>query len=172
MDDVQSRLFKACIVGRADEIAALAAAGADVNAIFMTGFPPLHIACVESNADMLTALVAAGANVNQADEDGGTALYIASTEGFAEAVTILCEAGAAAVAGEGTKRGWGEWEGKEEEAKSTVSGFRGNVGKSLRDIAETRGGGRGESYMHVHTMHRGLSTRPGWGGGRALIEAD
>ena len=59
------RLFDAARRGRAADVAALLADGADVNEPKEYGMTALYIACVHGFTDIVTALLAANADVNQ-----------------------------------------------------------------------------------------------------------
>lgn len=84
--------------GDAAEVAALARAGADVNAPCSSGSgaTPLLVACQEGFADIAATLLDAGAmsDINLAHPDGRTPLMIACHYGHAEVVDTLLAAGA------------------------------------------------------------------------------
>ena len=82
--------------GRADEVTALLAGGADANKPMTdgSGRTPLYMACREGHTEIATALIAAGAKVNQAVDGGATPLFIACQEGHTEIATALIAAGA------------------------------------------------------------------------------
>ena len=81
--------------GRADEVAALLAGGADANErkTDCGGTTPLIAACQQNHTEIAAALIAAGAKVNQALDYGATPLYIACQEGHTEIATALIAAG-------------------------------------------------------------------------------
>ena len=80
--------------GRADEVAALLAGGADANEPKTDGgYTPLIVACGEGHTEIATALIAAGAKVNQAEDNGTTPLIVACQEGHTEIATALIAAG-------------------------------------------------------------------------------
>jgi hypothetical protein len=82
--------------GRADEVAALLAGGADANKPKTDGCgtTPLFIACQKGHTEIVTALIAASAKVNQAMDGGFTPLYIACSKGHTETAAALMAAGA------------------------------------------------------------------------------
>ncbi len=75
-------------------IAALAAAGADVEARDRDGYTALHVAAVENAPAAIAALAAAGADVAARDGDGFTPLLRAATLTSSAAIVALLEAGA------------------------------------------------------------------------------
>jgi ankyrin repeat protein len=82
--------------GSAADVAALLAAGVDVNEPKLSGGgeTPLLIACWMGHTEVVTTLLAANADVNQANDKGATPLYIACEKGRTEIVTKLLAASA------------------------------------------------------------------------------
>ena len=83
--------------GHLDVIAALLAAGADVNDNFEHwGMTPLHRAIFLGRLDVVVALLAAGADVNTIDSyaRNRTPLHDASWHGYLDVVVVLLAAGA------------------------------------------------------------------------------
>jgi ankyrin repeat protein len=91
MDDL---IYDIIQFGNADALAALIAAGADVNAHDIYGFTPLHIACCRGSINTVKALVVAGADVNAQNVNRRTPLHYACNGGHAQVVQLLLEAGA------------------------------------------------------------------------------
>ena len=82
--------------GRAADMAALLAGGADVNEQNSDGVSstPLIIACQEGQTEIVKKLLAAKADVNQARKGGATPLHSACAQGHTEVVTKLIAANA------------------------------------------------------------------------------
>ncbi len=91
---VRDSLQGAAALGRAADVAALLAAGADVNQANEEGATPLFIASANGHAEVVTKLLAANASVDRAENNGVTPLYIACEQGHAEIVTKLLAANA------------------------------------------------------------------------------
>ena len=92
-----SELIYAAQAGRAADVAALLADGADVNersAAADGGCTALYIACQDRHTEVVTTLLAANANVDQANSNGTKPLHIATAKGHAEVVTTLLAASA------------------------------------------------------------------------------
>ena len=87
-------LIEATRHGRAADVAALLADGADVNEAKANGIASLYIACEKGHAEIVAKLLAANANVNQAVSGGFAPLYVASWAGHTEVVTKLLDANA------------------------------------------------------------------------------
>jgi len=101
---IQELLFDAARLGRADMIAPLIQAGADVAARNDSGYTPLILACYHGNAAAAALLLEHGAPVDQADGTrGNTALMGAAFKGLTDIAEQLLTAGAepAAVNNEG-----------------------------------------------------------------------
>lgn len=95
LERIQELLFDAARLGRADMIAPLMQAGADVAARNDIGYTPLILACYHGNEDAAELLIKHGAPVDQADgARGNTALMGAAFKGFATIAERLLEAGA------------------------------------------------------------------------------
>ena len=75
-------------------IAALLAAGADVDAIDRDGYTALHAAAARNAPAAIAALAEAGANVAARDRDGFTPLLRAAVRNASAAIAALLEAGA------------------------------------------------------------------------------
>ena len=75
-------------------VAALMAAGADVNAKDKLGRTALHYAAFGGYEAIVAALIAAGADVNAKNENGETLLYLAARECHATITAALRAAGA------------------------------------------------------------------------------
>ena len=87
-------LMRAALNGHAAAIAALLAAGAEVEAKENDDTTALMLAAKGGHAAAIAALVAAGAEVEAKDNDGTTALMLAATDGHAAAIAALVAAGA------------------------------------------------------------------------------
>ena len=88
-------LHRAAHRGRAADVAALFAAGADVNELMTNGITALIIACQMGHTEVVAKLLAANADVNlQASDTGLTALMVACQKGHAEVVPTLIAANA------------------------------------------------------------------------------
>ena len=98
--DLESRaqgataLIKACQAGRAEVAAALAAAGARLDALDDYGNDAVWAACFGEDAATLEALVKAGANLDRQNPGGNTSLMYAASAGKTAAVAALLQAGA------------------------------------------------------------------------------
>ena len=80
--------------GDASAIAALHAAGANVDTPMPDGRTPVYIAAENGHASAINALHVAGANVDTPMPDGRTPVYIAAQNGHAPAIAALHAAGA------------------------------------------------------------------------------
>ncbi|MGH9901664.1 MAG: ankyrin repeat domain-containing protein, partial [Pyrinomonadaceae bacterium] len=87
-------LLRAAEGGDAEEVEALLAAGADVNATVGGGKTALMVAASRGHADVVRALLGAGASVNARSDNGFTALLNAVFCGHADVVRALLEKGA------------------------------------------------------------------------------
>jgi ankyrin repeat protein len=89
-------LHYAVVDGKDDEVAALLAAGADVEAQDAKGVRPLHFAGMHQRPVALERLLAAGAEVDPVDERGNTPLFYATTfsKGAGDCILLLLAAGA------------------------------------------------------------------------------
>ena len=79
-----------------DDVHALLADGAYVEASDRQGFTPLHLACQEGRLDVAQALLDAGAPVDPVDQWGNTPLFRAvfNADGDPRIVRLLVRAGA------------------------------------------------------------------------------
>jgi ankyrin repeat protein len=82
-------LIDAVAHGRAADVMALLADGADVNEATHDGYTSLMIASQEGHTEVVVMLLAADAKPNQANDDGATALMHACANGHTEIVTEL-----------------------------------------------------------------------------------
>lgn len=87
-------LLLAVDVENAAAVAALVAAGANVEWIDKQGYTPLRIAAYHGKIEMVEALVRAGAKIEAKDRKGRTPLQIAAWRGKTEAVKALVRLGA------------------------------------------------------------------------------
>ena len=94
----QTALMWAAAEGHAAVVAALAAAGADVDARSDGGFTPLAFAVRGGHADAVAALQGAGADVNLALPDGTSPLHLAVLNARYDVAVRLLERGADATA--------------------------------------------------------------------------
>jgi len=69
-----NELSNVCFNGKVEEVRALLAAGANVNATEGNDVTPMYMASQQGHADLVKLLLAAGANVNAACIDGTTPL--------------------------------------------------------------------------------------------------
>lgn len=92
--DGTTALHWAALMGEAELVRKLIAAGADVNASNDYHTTPLAAAVERSDASVIRALLKAGANVEALNPDGQTALMVAARAGGIEAAKALLEAGA------------------------------------------------------------------------------
>jgi ankyrin repeat protein len=106
MREGDTALIDAVRHGRAADVAALLADGADVNEPKTdgSGATALYIACQEGHTEVVTTLLAANASVIQADNTGWTPLIIACQKGHTEVVTKLIAANASVK--QATTDGW------------------------------------------------------------------
>ena len=86
-------LIAAVMANDGKRVAALLAAGADVQEAWIDGVTALHVAAVGRNAAMVEQLVAAGASVAAVTTEGATPLALAVRTSNAAAVRVLIEAG-------------------------------------------------------------------------------
>lgn len=93
-DDGSTALIVAAEKGHPATVAALAEAGAAVNAGDSLGWTPLHFAAVNNHAECARVLVQAGATVDVRDRVGWTPLHMAAMNGNTEASCALVELGA------------------------------------------------------------------------------
>lgn len=89
-------LHKAVIEGNLDDVQALLASSADVEArkSGIEGWTSLHLATINEKTAVIRALLAAGAKVDMIDYYGLTSLQIAAERGHLNIVSILFEADA------------------------------------------------------------------------------
>jgi thiosulfate/3-mercaptopyruvate sulfurtransferase len=87
-------LIKACQLGRADLVEALAAAGADLSVTDGYGNDALWAACHSGNLPAIAALLDAGIDPDRRNPSGATALIFAASSGRTEAVSLLLDRGA------------------------------------------------------------------------------
>jgi hypothetical protein len=80
--------------GSVDDVTALLAAGADVNAKNKYGRTALHVAAYNERVDVFTAILRSGAAVDVQDKWGWTALHFAVMYGNADSLKALVHAGA------------------------------------------------------------------------------
>ncbi|MCK4341376.1 MAG: ankyrin repeat domain-containing protein [Phycisphaerae bacterium] len=87
-------LHNAVARGDLQRVAALLAAGADVNAVDQRGFTPLHVAATSHNEKLIQLLLDAGADVNACDASGETPLHVAARHFRLEGIELLLASGA------------------------------------------------------------------------------
>ncbi|QXP83156.1 ankyrin repeat domain-containing protein [Methylococcus sp. ANG] len=87
-------LIKACQLGRADVVEALAAAGADLTVTDAYGNDALWAACYSGDLPTIAALLDAGVDPDRRNPSGATALIFAASSGRTEAVSLLLDRGA------------------------------------------------------------------------------
>jgi hypothetical protein len=87
-------LMKAAGAGNAEEVAALLASGADVNARNGFGTTALMAAAQKGHAPIVSLLLAAHADIDAADRAGNTALTWANAGRHEEVVALLADRGA------------------------------------------------------------------------------
>ena len=87
-------VMKACAEGLGETVAALIAAGADLDIRNADGNTALWIACVGDHLDIIDALVDAGIPIDSANDNGATALMYAASAGKAGVVEKLLARGA------------------------------------------------------------------------------
>jgi len=87
-------LIKACQLGRADVVEALAAAGADLTVTDAYGNDALWAACYSGDLPTIAALLDAGIDPDRRNPSGATALIFAASSGRTEAVSLLLDRGA------------------------------------------------------------------------------
>jgi ankyrin repeat protein len=88
-----SGLHEAAHTGDAEQIAALAATGADLEARDRAGRTPAHVAAFASNDDVLRALAAAGADLNALEGQAYDVLTIAAVADDPTLVALALELG-------------------------------------------------------------------------------
>ena len=86
-------LHQAVTVGHVFAVAALIAAGADVDARAANGDTPLHLAADGGRAAMVSLLIAATASLNVKNDDDKAPLHLAAEAGHAAIVAFLIAAG-------------------------------------------------------------------------------
>jgi len=89
-------LHAAAHKGKTDKIAALAAAGADLNARDANGRTPLHVAAFAKQRDAIRVLARAGAKLELLDNDRYDAVTIAAVADDEETLRVLLSLGASA----------------------------------------------------------------------------
>jgi len=82
-------LMEAASMGDMDQVQALLAQGADVNAKFKNGYTALMFAALDGHTDIVKALLAQGADVNAKGSEGGTVLLIAARYGHSDTLKVL-----------------------------------------------------------------------------------
>lgn len=87
-------LIKACQAGRADIVAALVSAGADLSVADGYGNDALWAACYSESLPAIAALLDAGIDPNRRNPAGATALVFAASSGRTEVVSFLLDRGA------------------------------------------------------------------------------
>ena len=94
MREGDTPLIDAARHGRAGDVAALLADGADVNEPKTdgSGATALYIACQHRHTEVVAKLLAANASVDQATNSGMSPLHSACEEGHTEVVTTLLRA--------------------------------------------------------------------------------
>ncbi|MDF9392513.1 MULTISPECIES: ankyrin repeat domain-containing protein [Methylococcus] len=87
-------LIKACQMGRADVVEALAAAGADLTVTDAYGNDALWAACYSGDLPTIAAVLDAGVDPDRRNPSGATALIFAASSGRTEVVSLLLDRGA------------------------------------------------------------------------------
>ncbi len=87
-------LYRASVLGRAEVVAVLLKAGADVNATTDQQSYPLHAAARHGYLEILRELLAGGATVNVENSEGQTPLHIAARFKQTKAIEVLLAYGA------------------------------------------------------------------------------
>lgn len=87
-------LYRAAVLGRAEVVAVLMQAGADLNATTDQQSYPLHAAARHGYLDILRGLLAGGATVNVENSEGQTPLHLAARFKQTKAVEVLLAYGA------------------------------------------------------------------------------
>nr|8G3K_B Chain B, Cryo-EM imaging scaffold subunit B with DARPin - RCG-33 [synthetic construct]8G42_A Chain A, RCG-33 - Cryo-EM imaging scaffold subunit B fused to DARPin [synthetic construct]8G47_A Chain A, RCG-33 - Cryo-EM imaging scaffold subunit B fused to DARPin [synthetic construct]8G4F_A Chain A, RCG-33 - Cryo-EM imaging scaffold subunit B fused to DARPin [synthetic construct]8G4H_A Chain A, RCG-33 - Cryo-EM imaging scaffold subunit B fused to DARPin [synthetic construct] len=93
-EELDKKLLEAARAGQDDEVAALLAKGADVNAHDTFGFTPLHLAALYGHLEIVEVLLKRGADINADDSYGRTPLHLAAMRGHLEIVELLLRWGA------------------------------------------------------------------------------
>ena len=75
--------------GRAEAVARLAEAGAELNAATAADQTPLHLAASEGHTEAVEALAQAGADLSNPDTNGQTPMRLAQERGHAQVVSAL-----------------------------------------------------------------------------------
>jgi ankyrin repeat protein len=91
------QLHQAAVLGQADEVARLIAAGEDVAAADKQGLTPLHMAAMQDMDEVAAILIAAGSPVMARDSFGNTPLHravFAFKGGDPTLIRLLLDAGA------------------------------------------------------------------------------
>lgn len=94
IDNGMSSLMVAARHARADIVAELLEAGADVNLLNDDENPALWFACVGGDLGIVRRLIEAGANLDNQNVNGATSLIYAASAGKRAVVEALVEAGA------------------------------------------------------------------------------
>lgn len=97
LSEMDKRLFRAIIDGKAETVEALIRNGASVNIRAEFGWTPLHcaVACFrKDDVTILELLISNGADLNTNDELGHTPLHYAALDGSVELVRFLISNGA------------------------------------------------------------------------------
>jgi len=102
--DESTPLMWAVYEGKADEVARLIKAGADVNAHNKYGSNAMQLAAEVANVPILEMLLKAGADADSPNPEGQTALMLVARTGNVEAAKLLVKHGATVDA----REGWGD----------------------------------------------------------------
>lgn len=92
--DLNQELSNATLAGDLSRMALLIERGADVNAIDVQGYAPLHLAARHRRAELISALLAYKADINLKDRDGFSALHHAVMRNHPESIKALATRGA------------------------------------------------------------------------------
>ncbi len=87
--DLATELLSTCADGNAEDMRALLARNAPVNAANTDGLTPLHQVCIDDRVDLAELLVKAGADINARDNEMWTPLHAAVSCGHNNIITFL-----------------------------------------------------------------------------------